>query len=77
MQSAARKTLLPQHQSTVSKDIMADLFASHQKMISLEQLKKRTIHGHNAYSDLYLMMMMIMRLVRMKSNLWTLQMHVL
>jgi len=39
--------LLPQHHSTVSKDVMTDLFASHQKMTTLEPLKKRTIHGHN------------------------------
>jgi len=26
---------------------MTDLFASHQKMTTLEPLKKRTIHGHN------------------------------
>jgi len=26
---------------------MTDLFASHQKMITLEPLNKRTIHGHN------------------------------
>jgi len=42
-----QKVLLPQHQSTVSKDVMIDLFASHQKMTILEPLKKRVIHGHN------------------------------
>jgi len=42
-----QKVLLPQHQSTVTKDVMIDLFASHQKMTTLKSLKKRTIHGHN------------------------------
>jgi len=42
-----QRVLLPQHQSTVSKDVLIDLFASHQKMTTVEPLKKRTIHGHN------------------------------
>jgi len=42
-----QKMLLPQHQSTVLKDAMIDLFASQQQMTTLEPLKKRAIHGHN------------------------------
>jgi len=41
-----QKVLLPQHQSTVSKHVMTDLFASHQKI--------------HSYKDLYLMMMKIL-----------------
>jgi len=42
-----QKVLLPQHQSTVAKDVLIDLFASHQKMTTIEPLTKRAIHGHN------------------------------
>jgi len=41
------KVILPQHQSTLSNDVMIDLFASHQKITTLEPLKKRAIHEHN------------------------------
>jgi len=44
---SCQKVLLPQHQSTFSKDVMIDLFASHQKMTTIEPLKKRASHGHN------------------------------
>jgi len=52
-----QKILMPQHQSTVSKDIILDLFASHQKKTT-HSINERS-KGIITYRDMYQMMMMI------------------